>query len=280
MIEIHQSQFDEAVIAVSRHRPVLLDFWAPWCGPCRVLGPVLEQVETELAGAVQLVKINSDDNPELSSRYQVRSIPFVLLFKDGQPVDQFVGARTAAQVKAFLKPHLPQPEDRFLSQARDALAQGRRPEAAEALSAALAINPSHDSVRRDYVRLLLELDRRDAARAAFEPLRATAAFEPASAALAFLIDAADQVAAGPTLAELEATLAGPSSTAEQRFALAQAYACQGRWQEAMDQLLEVIRLERRFRGDSARKAMLSIFELCGDAALVGSYRRKLSASLY
>jgi putative thioredoxin len=280
MLEINQSQFDEAVIAASERQLVLVDFWAPWCGPCRVLGPVLEQVEAELAGALSLVKINSDDSPELSARFKVRGIPFVLLFRDGQPIDQFVGARTAAQVKAFLQPHLPKPEDPFIGQARAALARGDRPAAAEALSAAVALNPANGSARRDYVRALLALGRRADARAAFEPLRAAAAYEPGHGALAFLIDAADNVAAGPDLGVRQAQVAEQPDSAALRFDLAQAFADQGQWQAAMDQLLEVIRIERKFRDDAARKAMLAIFELCGDAALVSTYRRKLSASLY
>jgi putative thioredoxin len=280
MIDIKEHQFDDAVIAASRAQLVLVDFWAPWCAPCRVLGPVLEQVEAELGGTLKLVKINSDDNPALSARFKVRGIPFVLLFRDGQPIDQFVGARTAHQVKAFLQPHLPRPEDGFISQARAARDQGDRTGAAEALSTAVALNPANDSARRDYVRVLLDLGRRDDARAAFEPLRAAAAFEPATGALAFLIEAADSVAAGPDLAARRAQMSEQADSAALRFGLAQALALQSQWQEAMDQLLEVIRIERKFRDDAARKAMIAIFELCGDAALVSSYRRKLSASLY
>jgi putative thioredoxin len=278
MIEINQDQFEQAVIEASRHRPVLVDFWAPWCGPCRVLGPVLEQIETELEGRLQLVKINSDLNPELSARFKVRGIPFVLLFRNGEPVDQFVGARTAPQVKAFLAPHLPRPEDPLLAQARAALEQSDLESAVQALSAAVAINPGNENARRDYVKCLVAVGRIEDAASAFEPLRPAVAFDLGAAALAFLIDAAGS--ADQPVETLEAETRQSPDAPEPRFKLAQALATRQQWQAAMDQLLEVIRIERKFRDDAPRKAMLAIFELCGDPQLVSTYRKKLSAGLY
>jgi putative thioredoxin len=278
MIEINQDQFDEAVLQASHRQPVIVDFWAPWCGPCRALGPALEQVETELTGRVLLVKINSDQNPELSTRFKVRSIPLVLLFRDGKPVDQFVGARTAAQIKAFLDPHLPKPEDPFLAQARAAMERSDLVAAAQAYSAAIALNPANEDARRDYVRCLVAGGRAEDAASAFEPLRPAAAFDLGTAALAFLIQAARET--DRPIETLEAEVEASPGTPEPRFRLAQALVVHQSWQDAMDQLLEVIRIDRKYRDDAARKAILAIFELCGDPQLVGLYRRKLSAGLF
>ncbi len=102
MKETDDLHFDTDVIAASRERPVLVDFWAPWCGPCRALGPVLERIDAAMGGAVRIVKVNVDDNPETARRYGVRSIPYVVAFRDGKAVDQFVGALPQAQVQAFV----------------------------------------------------------------------------------------------------------------------------------------------------------------------------------
>ncbi|MEN9774265.1 MAG: hypothetical protein RL322_1335 [Pseudomonadota bacterium] len=280
MIEINQQQFEQAVVEASRQQPVLVDFWAPWCGPCRALGPALEQVERDYAGRVTLVKINSDENPELSARFKVRSIPLVLLFRDGAPIDQFVGARSVGQIKDFLQPHLPRPEDPFLQAAREALAAGDRSGAAEHFSAALALNPANEAARRTYVRTLVGLGRIADARHAFEPIRPSAGFDLSAAALAFLIDAGEWAASGIDAAAAHAAVGASPEEPQARFDLARVLALDEQWQAAMDQLLEVIRIDRKFRDDAARKAMLALFELCNDPQLVSAYRRKLSAGLY
>ncbi len=283
MIDVNEHSFESEVIRASFTQPVLADFWAPWCGPCRMLGPALERVEKELNGQIRLVKINSDENPQLSARFKVRSIPLVILFRDGTPVDSFVGAKPEGQIRSFLAPHLPRPGDDQVREGQDAAAAGRLEEAAAAYATALAINPAQDKVRTEYVRLLIALGRTADASTAFEPLRASARNDLGLSAIAQLLAAAQDLNALATSIEAENELRQAltaSGSLDDRFRLAQWLLLHQRWQESMDLCLEIIGEDRKFRDDAARKTMLAAFELCGDAQLVGSYRRRLSAGLY
>ena len=283
MIDVNELTFEDEVVRASYTQPVLVDFWAPWCGPCRMLGPALERVELELDGQIRLVKINSDENQQLSARFRVRSIPQVMLFRDGQAVDSFVGARPEGQIRSFLAPHLPRPGDDQVRAAREALQAGRRDEAASAFATALAINPAQDAVRAEYVRLLASMGRVGEAVTAFEPLKAAARSDLALAAVGQLLEAAAAIESSGTSASLEAELREAltrSDSPGDRLRLAQWLLLAERWQEAMDELLVIIGRDRSFKDDAARKAMLAAFELCADADLVRTYRRRLSAGLH
>ena len=119
MIELSESMFDDEVLEVSKQQVVLVDFWAPWCGPCRMLGPILEKLSQDYEGRVRMVKVNADNAPQLSKRYQIRSIPMVMLFKDGQTVDQFMGVRQESEIRRFIDGHLPRVEDKDLAKQED-----------------------------------------------------------------------------------------------------------------------------------------------------------------
>ena len=279
-MEVNDNTFERDVIQASFSQPVLVDFWAPWCGPCRMLGPVLEKLAQELSGQLELVKINADDNPQLSARFKVRSIPMVMLFRDGQVVDSFLGAKPEGQIRTFLAPHLPKPGDESLREARAAIQAGQHESAAGHYATALAINPAQDGARAEYVRLLLSLGRVQEARTAYEPLRVPARSDLALAALGQLLDASSANIAPDAEQSLRAALAADPDSLEIRFQLAQVLMAASRWQAAMDELLVIIARDRKFRDDAARKTMLAIFELCGDPQLVGAYRRKLSAGLH
>src|SRR3954469_13223447 len=177
-MDITIQNFEADLINASLQQPVLLDIWAPWCGPCKALTPVLEKIEVAYAGRFKLAKLNADEQPEISSQlsqmFGVRSIPFCVLFKGGQPVDGFVGALPEAQVREFLDRHVPSAAeaaaDEEMEEAEALLAEGDTDAALERLQEAVAINPGNDTARYDYLRALIAAGRIDEARRAYEPV--------------------------------------------------------------------------------------------------------------
>lgn len=198
--------FEKDVIEASALAPVLVDFWAPWCGPCKSLGPMLEKLEAEYAGKWKLVKVNVDENQELAAHFQVRSIPHVVAFVDQRPVDQFVGVLSEGQLREFLDRLIPDSAQAARQAAQEALAEGRRDDAYEALQAALAFDPGFDDARMDLIELLLADHRVDEAHKEVELLspKTTQGIDPRFNALKTRLDALDAAADLPPTDALEA----------------------------------------------------------------------------
>jgi len=318
MIDITLQNFEAELIFASQQRPVLLDIWAPWCGPCRTLGPMLEKLETAYAGRFTLAKLNSDEVPEIASQlsqmFGVRSIPFCVMFVDGQPVDGFVGALPEAQIREFLDKHVPAGEEleaeaeADVEEAEGLMAEGDLEAALAKLAHAVQTDPNNDGARFDYVKALLEMGLVADARTAFEPVAAKAADtltpSPRLAALATWLAAAE-AAPQANPAALQAAIAANKRDFDARFALAQTHMAAQRFPEAMDELLEIIMRDKAWNGEAARKTYVAILELLtkpapkqaaeaksgalelsGKAAvvhsdpLIDSYRRKLSMALF
>ena len=243
--------FDTEVIEASKRLPVVVDFWAPWCGPCRTLGPIIEKVARELDGQVKLVKINSDEHPELASAFNVRSIPNVIAFKDGKPVAQFMGAQPEAKVREFMRTLLPPPGEALLQHAEAAVDDGRIDDAEELLEQLPAEAATHTVLA----------SRINALRRRIEFARAGAG------------DEAEE--------ELRAKLEADPGDHESRLALAGIYVARQRYAEAMDELLEIVRRGRDWRDGEARKQLLAVLDLAAaDSDLVATYRRKLASVMF
>lgn len=280
MMEVSQQNFEAEVIATSHRVPVLVDFWAPWCEPCKALGPVLARIEDELAGQFRLVKVNADDSPQLIAALGVRGLPTVVLFRDGQPVEHFVGVQPEARIRAILARHLEKPGERERITAREAMHEKRYGVAAEALAVILAINPADASARADYATALLRLGRGEQARTVFAPLAERARTDPRLATLARQLDGAGAAGGAPDEATWRAAVDARPDDSAARLALADWLLDQRRWAEAMDEMLVVVARDRTFGDDFARRSLLAAFERCDDPALVKAYRRRLGATLH
>ena len=253
---------------------MLLDIWAPWCGPCRALGPLLEKIELAYAGRFKLAKLNSDDQPEiaaqLSQAFGVRSIPFCVMFKDGQPVDGFVGALPEAQICEFLDRHVPSAEvleaQDQTEQAEALEAEGDTDSALARLQQALATDPANDQARYDCVKLLIETGQLAQARAAWQPVAAKALVDGRIAALGLWLDACEKAPTARSAQALAEAIAANRRDFEARHELAQTWLAAGHFTEAMDALLEIVMRDKTWSEQLARKTYVAILELMSKPA--------------
>jgi len=277
--------FGPDVIEESRNQPVLVDFWAPWCGPCKQLGPVIEKVVREASGKVKLVKMNTDEHPSIAGQLGIKSIPAVIAFVNGQPVDGFTGAQPESQIKQFID-RLTKPLDtaavmQMLDQADQLLASGDLPGAAEIYAGVLAQAPTEARAMAGLVRAQFLTGDLDGAKEMLASVPADKADDPAFAAIRAQIELVENAPDESELKKLEAAFAKNAQDHQARHDLAVALAAAGRKAEAVDHLLEIVRADREWNEDGARKQLVQLFEAWGpmdDATLAG--RRRLSSILF
>lgn len=275
--DVSDADFETAVIERSLQVPVLLDCWAPWCGPCKSLKPVLEKLVQDYGGQFVLAKLNSDECPGVAQALQLRSIPHVFLIKGGQLVDQFTGALPEGQVRAFLDKHLKAPADP-VDELREQAAAAPDAALAEALlRQALAMKPGHLEATLDLAERVIARGALDDAQALLDRV-AEAARNDRHAALAKRIQLARNRPAGDATA-LAARIAANPKDLEARFALAAIQAFEGDFGAAFDQLLEVVLRDKGEWREKARAQLVEWFELCGDAETVSRGRRYLGMYL-
>lgn len=271
-LSFEASDFQEDVIEASRSLPILVDFWAPWCGPCRVLGPVLERLAERSEGAWRLVKVNTDQNPEVSQRYRIRGIPAVKLFVNGEMVDEFTGALPEYAVRQWLEKALPSENKKRLERARRALDAGAEADAEAVLEQILVEEPQNSEAR---VLLARVLAFRDPPRAV-ELVAGSAFAGPGS------IQIEESVKTIAHLYELaEAPDQLPDSDGWEPYREGIEALASGDFEKAIESFIRVIQVDRYYDDDGARKACVALFTLLGnDHSAVKAYRRRFDMALY
>jgi putative thioredoxin len=278
--EATETAFEEKVITASKTTPVLVDFWAAWCGPCRMLTPILERVVNAYQGKVQLVKVNTDENPSLAGRYRIQGIPAVKAFVDGHIVDEFVGVLPERQVREFVDNLVPSEADLIARKARP-LEEKQPLEALKLYDEALQHEPQQAASLLGKLRLLLALGRVEEARLFFNRLPAALQFHEETRRLQIRLDLALSQKSGPSLVELQARAAREPENVQHRFDLAHRLAAEGKYEEALENYLAIVRKDRTFKDDAARKAMIQLFEVIGPRSpLAEKYREKLAQILF
>jgi putative thioredoxin len=284
--DVTTATFATDVIAASRQVPVLVDFWAPWCGPCKQLAPYLEKAVRDAGGRVKLVKMNIDDHPSIPGQLGIQSIPAVIAFKNGKPVDGFMGAVPESQIVTFIN-RVAGPDEaelqaaEYLKLAKERLAAGEVEAALEIFSVLSEQDPENQEALLGVAECLADLNDLEAAKAIAEKLTDAAKKLPAYTALQAKITLAEQVATLGDPREFERRLAANPKDHQARFDLAMIENAKGNRTAAADHLLHIIRTDRTWNDDGARKQLLQFFDAWGptdEATLIA--RRGLSSALF
>ncbi|MGN5594660.1 thioredoxin [Stutzerimonas nitrititolerans] len=283
IFDVTASNFEQLVLENSFHKPVLVDFWAEWCAPCKALMPVLAKITEEYQGELLLAKVNCDIEQEVVARFGVRSLPTVVLFKDGQPVDGFAGAQPEAAIRALLEPHVQQPatpEADLLASAQALFAEGRIGEAENQLKQLLTDDNENAAALILYARCLAErgeLGEAETVLGAVKGDEHKQALAAARAQLTFLRQANDL----PEVADLKSRLAQNGEDDEATYQLAIQQLARQQYETALDALLRLFVRNRSYADGLPHKTLLQVFELLGnDHPLVMTYRRKLYQAIY
>ncbi len=281
VVKVTAETFNDVVIEGSRERPILVDFWADWCAPCRMLMPLLAKLADDYAGKLIVAKVNTEEERDLAMQFGIRSLPTVQLFKDGQPVDQFMGALPETQIRDFLERHLPRESDQVLARFQGLLAAGDLDGAASLLEQARTTDPENPRL------LLAEASLKAAsgdvvgAEEMLQRLPLELVSDPEVAALKGQVSFAALLHDAPPEDVLKDRIKANPTDSEARYQLAAHRATHGDFEAALEELLDLLKRDRAYGDDAARKGMLMIFDMLGgDGELVSRYRSSMLNALY
>lgn len=279
-VSVTQNNFETEVLEASRTTTVLIDFWAPWCGPCRQLNPILDRVVADHAGQVKLVKVNTDEEMGLAGAFGIRSLPTVVVMKNGQPVDGFMGLQPEGAIRALLARHVgPAQVEEELPEELEAAQDLDLDERIAALEAQVDAAGDKEEPRVELADAYAQSGRLDEAEAQLALLKTLADSDGAKRAQV-RIKFVRALSAAPSAVELEQAIAQDGSNLKARWQLGLRFVAAGQYAAGMDQFLTILKTDRKFEDDLGRKTLVDTFRLVDDEDLVGTYRRKLTSMLF
>jgi putative thioredoxin len=281
VIDVDEGSFESEVLERSKTVPVLVDFWAPWCAPCRTLGPTLEKLAAEYRGRFILAKLNTDENPRISMEYRIQGIPNVMMFRDGGVVDQFVGAYPESGIRKFLDPYCPSEADKLFGLAEQRIQDGKPSEAELLLKEVVKLDPTHTAAHLTLAKILISSGRGEQATSHLEAIPGMSdEYESATRLREVLLFQDECRQAGGEQAWRRRIEKDPNDL-DARFGLASCLAAAGKYREALDEFLAIVAKNKRFRDEAPRKAILAIFSVIGERSeLADEYRTRLARTLY